>query len=236
MNITCAIAPMLVVTLAAVSLAHAAMPTRLYVAPNGDDRWSGRLAQPNADRTDGPLASLEGARDRIRGLRAAGEQLGPVEVLIRGGQYVLPRGFVLEPRDSGTEDAPITYAALPGERPVFSGGRRVVGWREGPNGLWTAQISAVQGGARYPRQLFVNGRRAIRARIPDVGYLQLEGLLNPYDRSDERNRSAFRFRPGDLSGSWRNPTDIEIVKMFSWSTTRPSSPSSRRCSSSAPAR
>ncbi len=206
--------------LVATSPAMSADVLRLYVSPDGDDGWSGRLARPNADRTDGPLASLEGARDAIRALKADGELSAPVEVLIRGGEYVLLRGFVLEPQDSGAEDAPITYAAMPGERPVFSGGRRVVGWRDGPGELWTAHISAVAAGERYPRQLFVNGRRATRARIPDVGYLQLGGLINPYDRADERNRSAFRFRPGDLSGAWRNPTDIEIVKMFSWSTTR----------------
>jgi len=199
---------------------HAAGAVVLYVSPDGNDAWSGRLDEPNADRTDGPLASLEGARDAISALKADGELTSPIEVLVRGGEYVLARGFVLEAQDSGTEGAPITYAAMPGERPVFSGGRRVVGWREGPDGRWTAQVSAVGAGARYPRQLFVNGRRATRARIPDVGYLQLGGLVNPYDRSDERNRSAFRFRAGDLSGSWRNPTDIEIVKMFSWSTTR----------------
>ncbi len=192
----------------------------LYVSPEGDDAWSGLLAEPNAERTDGPLASLEGARDAIRALKADGDLTAPVEVLVRGGTYRLHRSFVLEPQDSGTEQTPITYAAFPGERPVFSGGRPVAGWRRGEGGLWTAHIAAVAAGARYPRQLFVNGRRAIRARIPNVGYLQLQGLINPYDRSDERNRSAFRFREGDLSGDWRNPTDIEVVKMFSWSTTR----------------
>ncbi|MGC9320623.1 MAG: right-handed parallel beta-helix repeat-containing protein, partial [Armatimonadota bacterium] len=41
-----------------------------------------------------------------------------------------------------------------------------------------------------------------------------------YNPEDEQNRSAFRFHEGDLSGDWRNPEDIEVVKMFSWSTTR----------------
>jgi len=216
--------PCLLLTLLAAGLAlapcQAADPVVLHVSPVGDDAWSGRLAEPDAERTDGPLATLEGARDRIRALKGDGDLGAPVEVLVRGGTYRLPRSFVLEPRDSGTEQAPITYAARSGERPVFSGGRPVIGWREGDDGLWTAHMSAVAGGARYPRQLFVNGRRATRARIPNTGYLQLEGLINPYDRSDERNRGAFRFRDGDLSADWRNPTDIEIVKMFSWSATR----------------
>ena len=33
----------------------------LHVATDGNDAWSGRLARPNETRSDGPLASLEGA-------------------------------------------------------------------------------------------------------------------------------------------------------------------------------
>ena len=39
----------------------AAQDTAFYVAPNGNDAWSGRLAAPNADKTDGPFATLERA-------------------------------------------------------------------------------------------------------------------------------------------------------------------------------
>ena len=37
-----------------------------YVHPKGNDAWSGKLAVPTADRTDGPKASLAGARDAVR--------------------------------------------------------------------------------------------------------------------------------------------------------------------------
>ena len=199
---------------------RAAAETILHVASDGQDSWSGSLPESNAERTDGPLATLEGARDIIRLLRERGEDVGAFTVLIRGGEYQLQRSFTLEPRDSGSADAPVTYAAYPGERPVFSGGFRVSGWREAEDDLWTAQIPGVAEGERYFRQLFVNGERRQRARIPNRGYLQLDQLINPFDRSDEENRSAFRFHENDLSGDWRNPTDIEMVKMFSWSTTR----------------
>jgi len=42
----------------------------LYVSPDGNDRWSGRLQRPNRDHNDGPLASLAGARDALRRTRA----------------------------------------------------------------------------------------------------------------------------------------------------------------------
>ena len=41
----------------------------LYVATDGKDAWSGRLATPNARQTDGPLATLARARDAVRAIR-----------------------------------------------------------------------------------------------------------------------------------------------------------------------
>lgn len=40
-----------------------------YVAADGDDNWSGKLAKPNNQKTDGPFASIERARDAIRSLK-----------------------------------------------------------------------------------------------------------------------------------------------------------------------
>ena len=62
----------------------------LYVAVDGNDAWSGALPEPNATGTDGPVATLMRARDRVRELRDADGKLpGPVTVLVRGGAYRL---------------------------------------------------------------------------------------------------------------------------------------------------
>ena len=97
---------------AAVSIAGAATIT-LHVAPNGDDSWSGRSAQANAERTDGPLASLDGARNAVRRLKA----VGPARVIFADGTYSLTEPVVFTPDDSGTVDAPITYQAAKGYLP-----------------------------------------------------------------------------------------------------------------------
>ena len=105
----------------------------LYIAPGGNDAWSGGLDTPNGPGTDGPLATLTGARDRLRVMRANSEITGAVQVLLRGGDYPLTDPVVLEPQDSGTAVAPITFAAYPGESPVIHGGITVTGWvQEGP--------------------------------------------------------------------------------------------------------
>ena len=66
-NPICSMAVALVAMSAVLATAGEARPVaKLYVATNGNDAWSGRLPAPNAGNTDGPLASLEGARNRIR--------------------------------------------------------------------------------------------------------------------------------------------------------------------------
>ncbi len=45
---------------------HAAAAADLYVSPDGNDNWTGNLETPNPARTDGPLATLSGARDASR--------------------------------------------------------------------------------------------------------------------------------------------------------------------------
>ena len=37
----------------------AAQDTAFHVATNGNDAWSGKMAAPNADKTDGPFATVE---------------------------------------------------------------------------------------------------------------------------------------------------------------------------------
>lgn len=102
--------------------AHAAA-AEYFVAPAGNDAWSGTLKEPNAGTTDGPFATLQRARDEIRTLKATGPLGGPVTVWLRGGVYSVGQTIEFSSADSGTETAPITYAAFAGERPVISGGK-----------------------------------------------------------------------------------------------------------------
>jgi len=132
----------------------------LHVAPDGDDSWSGRSARANAKRTDGPLASLDGARKAVRRLKAA----GPVRVIFADGTYRLTRPVVFTPADSGTAKAPITYQASKGAEPVISGGRRITGFRAGSDGVWRAKTKL-----KF-EQLYVNNRWAQQNRSPDIFY------------------------------------------------------------------
>ena len=148
----------------------AAAETTFYVSPRGNDAWSGRLAEANVAGTDGPLATLAGARDRVHRHKAGGVPTEPIKVLFRGGGYRQSKAVVFEPADSGSPQCPITYAAYPGEQPVLSGGREVTGWRRETGDRFSVRMPEAANHQWWVfRQLWVNGERRTLARPPNTG-------------------------------------------------------------------
>jgi uncharacterized protein (TIGR03437 family) len=136
-----------------------------YVAPNGSDFWSGRLAAPNSTNTDGPFATLDRARAFVQSIVKAG--LTRVTVQLRGGTYYLPATAIFTAADSGTAAMPIVYQKYPGESPVFSGGVRVQNWTNTGDTTWRTDLPA---NTQYFESLFYNGTRRLRPRLGS-GYL-----------------------------------------------------------------
>ena len=121
-----------------------------YVSTSGSDSWSGTLATPNAQGSDGPFATLEQARDAVRDLKK--NKSTDIVVLVREGTYQLEKTVVFGLEDSGEGDSTVTYAAYPGETPVFSSGREIKGWKkvtgelpglpkEAQGKVWVADVS-----------------------------------------------------------------------------------------------
>lgn len=198
-------------------LAVGAHAETLYVAPGGSDHGSGR-----ADR---PLASLAGARDALRRLRAGGGGRGPVHVVVAGGAYSLTAPFVLTPDDGGTPDAPVVYEAAPQARPVFSAGRTITGFHRRADGLWATCLPDVAAGRWYFEQLWVNGRRAARAGTPEGTYLYTRAKVGSgtdpmTGRRADLSRRAFIARPEDLRPllglSAAELHDVTLVVYHSW--------------------
>ena len=185
----------------------------LYVSPQGRAGWSGTLKAPNAAKTDGPLSSLEQARDKVRQLLQDPKH-GSIKVLVRSGAYSLAQTLVFTPADSGSPQRPVVYAAYPGESPVVSGGRAIRGWIKGENDVWTAQVSAIQQGRWYPRQLFVNGKRARRGRLPDRGFFHISGA--PVQPAPFR----MKVQAGQLRPEWVSNPDVDVVVLMKWISLR----------------
>lgn len=186
-----------------------------FVATNGSDAWSGKLAEANRQRTDGPFATIPRA---IRAVREgkSGDAEPRSKILIRGGLYFLNEPLVLEPIDSW-----LLLSAYGNERPIISGGRKISNWKEteiGGKKLWTADVPEVRDEKWFFRELWVNGKRATRARHPNHGYFSVAVL--PDTTADwTKGQSRFRFREGDLK-AWSNVTNAEVVVMTRWVESR----------------
>jgi len=108
----------LVILAAFLSTAASAQTTTIYVSEHGRDVNPGTAAEP--------LASLEGARQRVRLLASD----APVIVEFATGTYWFEHPVHFEADDSGTPSGPVTYRAALGAQVRFSGGQPVTGWRK----------------------------------------------------------------------------------------------------------
>jgi len=232
----------LVLMVAVVSAAGGAEPVRFHVSANGNDQWSGGSAE-RSDK-DGPFATIARARDAVRELRKKeGGLKRPVIVEIRGGVYRLAEPLVFTPEDSGSAECPITYAAREegrgsvqdsasprrsvgtskkgaDEKPVVSGGIAVTGWKEAEvNGkkAWCAVLPEVKAGNWSFHQLFVNGQRRSRTRLPKEGLHHFTGFVGADDKTPwNKGQNGAKFAPGHLKASWANLGDVEVIALHLW--------------------
>ena len=80
----------------------------IYVSPKGSDSSSGTI--------DDPIATFDGAVKKVRQM----DKTKPITVIFREGTYKISTSVLMDARDSGTKNAPVTYKAYEGETPVFT--------------------------------------------------------------------------------------------------------------------
>ena len=111
------------------------------------------------------------ALEKIRAAKGQGDA-SAWTVRVKPGHYALRETLVFTPADSGTKDAPVSWVGE-GEA-VIAGGTEIKGWTQDAPGVWSAAIPAAPDGRpAYFEQLWVNGRRADRARLPNTGYFNI---------------------------------------------------------------
>ncbi|HEU6447256.1 MAG TPA: right-handed parallel beta-helix repeat-containing protein [Verrucomicrobiae bacterium] len=104
----------------------------------------------------------------------------PVYIILRGGNYFLKAPLTFGANSFGAGTNPVIIQAAPGERPVFTGGLEIRGWRKcsknipglpeiARNNVWMTDAPKVNGKTLEFRQLWINGNKAIRAREPNAG-------------------------------------------------------------------
>ncbi len=212
----------------------------LYVAADGNDAWSGSEAVPNAERSDGPLATLAGARDAIRRLRQAGGlPPGGIEVRVGEGTYFLQHTFELAAEDSGTPEARIIYRAAPGETVRLSGGRRVDNFAPVADPAVLSRLDPAVRGKVYAAdlkalgiadfgevaasgkrlELFFNDAPMRIARWPNEGFVPIVDVVEetPVNvRGTRGDRSGKIVYEGDRPERWAEETDVWLHGYWFW--------------------
>jgi len=193
--------------------AEGTLAVTVYVSPSGNDASLGSGKEP--------LATFEGARNRVRQIRTAGALSGAVVVEFADGEYRLEHPVVFEPADSGTAATPVVYTAAKGAKPVFSGGQRLPPFEVGSDGVWHVRVDKA---FRF-EQLYVNGQRATRARSPNAFYSYMQAPA-PYGfdpltgQAADLSHRAFIAAPADfapLVGKSREElSDIVVTVYHSW--------------------
>jgi len=84
----------------------------VYVAVDGNDKNPGTL--------DKPLATLEGARNKVRELKKTAKD--EIVVAFKAGEYESPDNLTFTPEDTGTAEVPITYRVYGDGDVIFNGG------------------------------------------------------------------------------------------------------------------
>jgi len=206
------------------SVADAVEPVAFYVSPDGNNAWSGRLERPSRDGEDGPFLTVYRAQQAVRALPRENDRLRqPVEVVIKDGIYFLADTLLFTPSDSGSAASPVTYKAAPGAKPVLSGGTKIEGWEETThNGLpaWQVTVPGVKTGEVNIRQLFVDGVRRRRPRVPEEGFFRFSDLPEVTEETRwNEGQTRAEFQDDDLD-TWKNLRDVEIVALHLWSDSR----------------
>jgi len=133
------------------------LAVEIYVSPTGKDSNTGTKEAPK-----GTLSSALRQAREMRRLNANGIGNG-IQIILRGGTYAQYEPLYVRPEDSGTPQSPTTICGTEGEKVILSGGVKIQNWKKSGK-LMVADIPDFNGRPLDFRQLWVNGRKAVRAR------------------------------------------------------------------------
>ena len=185
---------------------------KVFVSLTGDDSKDGSAKFP--------VRSVRRAQTIVRQMILDGLKSN-VEVRIAEGIYQLNQTLEFGLEDSPPKNLRVTYQAAPGARVVFSGGVELGNWKRNGQGVWEAawreqrqELMRVDGKEklRVPRQLFINSKRGIRARHPDLGYFRVRRAVGDF-------RTEFEFNSDQWTPA-ENIQEIELALLHDWSISR----------------
>lgn len=210
----------------------------LYVSPTGNDQWSGRLAVAKADKSDGPFATWERARDEIRAWKQAAKLPagGPV-VEIQGGVYRRTEPLKFTAADSGEPNAPVVWQAAAGADVRISGGVELSEWSPVTDPMVLERLDpAVRGKVVVADlksrglndfgdmdtnrlELFFDNRPMPIARYPNEGLMEIADVPGPTPREIHGVKGKVEgivTYTGDRPQQWVNEPDGWLHGYWFW--------------------
>ena len=98
-----------------------------FVSSRGNDRWTGRIAEPNSARTDGPFATLERARDALRNRPDSYSRSAIVSV--GAGAWIRSNTLIIDSTAGGHRNRPVIWQGYAGGAVRLVGAVRLSGWQ-----------------------------------------------------------------------------------------------------------
>ena len=167
--------------------------------------WASAALAAAADIQVEPSGSLLEARDAARRAEK------PVRIVLDDGVYRIDEPLALGPEDSG-----VSWEARHPGKATISGGRRVTGWRQEADGVWSASVPWVSDRSSGFRQLVVDGVRRPRARLPKKGYFTIVNDDLPAGTRYNVRRPCFFYDPAEFNAGWEGLDEAEIVTFSFW--------------------
>lgn len=189
----------------------------IHVATTGADQQAGT--------SDAPVLTLERALQLARTARQAHSN-ETVSILLHPGTHLVRRPVMFTAQDAGTAEAPLRILAwrdpsAPDARPLLAGGEVVTGWTpstfNGHTNVFAADLKPL--GITTPfKQVYLNGRRLIRARYPDKdsshpysgGWIYVDGVRPPMYKDIPGEQTDTVVLRTKNARAWACPSEGEI--------------------------
>lgn len=136
---------------------HWLLADEIWISPKGSDFNDGTRQSPKATLTSALRQAREWRRTEDNRIQ------GGITIYMEGGTYAFHEPVFIRPEDSGTKESPTIIRSVGDEKVILSGGISINGWKK-QGKVWVADVPAFNGRPLDFRQLWVNGKKAVRAR------------------------------------------------------------------------
>lgn len=147
----------LFVTAICILCSHWLLAGEIWISPKGSDFNDGTCQSPKATLTSALRQAREWRRTEDNRIQ------GGITIYMEGGTYAFYEPVFIRPEDSGTKESPTIIRSVGDEKVILSGGISINGWKK-QGKVWVADVPVFNGRPLDFRQLWVNGKKAVRAR------------------------------------------------------------------------